>query len=130
MSLLKRFVYYFGGLALGIMLLYFFIGGSGSSCEYNYWPDARVLKNIRIKKRVFAKGTIEKLSKLSLDTAAISYILKKGDVNFSKSDIQNEKCNIYTITGTVSKTSEKELQLVVENCSAKATIQSIEEITD
>ena len=53
MSILKRFAFYFGGFALGLVLLYFFIGGSGASCEYDYGPNSRTLKNIRLKERVF-----------------------------------------------------------------------------
>ena len=44
MSILKRFAFYFGGFAIGIVLLFFFIGGSGASCEFDYTPNARVLK--------------------------------------------------------------------------------------
>jgi len=130
MIIFKRFVYYFGGVLLGIMLLYFFVGGSGASCEYNYLPNARVLKNIQTKKRVYTQHALNKLKEFYLDTSAVSNVLKQGNVNFSKSDTKNDKCNIYVIQGIVSESSKESLEIIVENCFEKATIQDIKKHLD
>jgi len=119
MNLAKRFLFYFGGFAIGIVILYFFIGGSGASCEYDYGPTARTLKNIRLKDRVFTNESLDALSAHQLDTSSISALLKTGDVVFSESNTELDSCKIYVIQGEVS---EKNLRISVENCEKQATI--------
>ena len=125
MNLAKRFLYYFGGFAIGIVLLYFFIGGSGSgaSCEYDYGPDARTLKNIRLKERIYTDASLEALAANQLDTATISAILKTGDVLFSESNTKLDSCKIYVIEG---EASEKVLKISVENCEIQATVLTVQ----
>ena len=123
MNLAKRFLYYFGGFAIGIVLLYFFIGGSGASCEYSYMPEARTLKNIRLKERAFTDVSLETLASHQLDTASISDLLKKGDVLFSESNTKLDSCKIYVIEG---EASEKMLKISVENCEKLATILTVQ----
>ncbi len=129
MSLLKRFAFYFGGFGLGLILLYFFVGGSGASCEFDYSPNSRTLKNIRLKDRVFSDNTLNKLNQFQLDTAAISYVLLKGDVLFNESNTQLDSCNIYVIEGKTapkeSSNSDKHLKITLENCNDKVTVQDI-----
>ncbi len=122
MSLLKRFVFYFGGVILGLCFLYFFIGGSGASCEMDYLPNARVLKNIRLKERVFSENVLQELARKQLDTAAISTLLEDGSVIFSESDTESDSCNVYVIRG---EASEKWLEIKVENCQTKAKVHDI-----
>jgi len=129
MSLLKRFLFYFGGFGIGLVLLYFFVGGSGASCEYDYGPGARTKKNIRIKERVYSENSLQFLKNNQLDTSAITYLLKKGSVLFSESNTKLDTCKVYVIEGnTASKESQKtikNIKITVENCSKKATIQKI-----
>ncbi len=128
MSLLKRFAFYFGGFAIGLILLYFFVGGSGASCEFDYGPNSRTLKNIRIKERIFTNETSEELKKHQLDTATISFALKNGTVLFSESNTKLDSCNIYKIESVIDNKSNKDdkILLTIENCDKKATIQKIE----
>jgi hypothetical protein len=123
MKLAKRFFFYFGGFAIGIVLLYFFVGGSGASCDYAYGPNARTLKNIRIKERVYSEETLINLSNYELDTSAISILLQNGDVLFSESKIRLDSCSVYVIEGVISK---KNLKISVQNCEKTATIRSAE----
>ena len=123
MKLAKRFFFYLGGFAIGIILLYFFVGGSGASCDYAYGPNARTLKNIRNKERVFSEETLDQLSEHNLDTSAISVILQNGDVLFSESDTHLDSCKIYVIEGVIL---EKNLKISVENCKKRAAIISAE----
>jgi hypothetical protein len=119
MSLVKRFLYYFGGFAIGIVLLYFFIGGSGASCEYNYGPTSRTLKNIRLKERVFTGEALQALVNGQVDTSAVSILLKEGNVLFSESNTDLDSCKIYVITGEAMM---KYLKITVENCEKEAII--------
>ena len=125
MSILKRFAFYFGGFALGLVLLYFFIGGSGASCEYDYGPHSRTLKNIRLKERVFTNEALVSLKESKLDTSDISNLLLNGDVLFSQSNTKLDSCDVYVIEGSHKKDSSKRLKISVENCNKKATIQNI-----
>ena len=123
MNLTRRFLYYFGGFAVGLILLYIFVGGAGASCEYDYGPNARVLKNIRLKKYVYSQNTTDALSGAGLDTIAVTELFRNGDVLFSESNTKLDSCRIYVIKGIVN---ELELKITVENCDLVATVLSTE----
>ena len=127
MSILKRFAFYFGGFAIGIVLLFFFIGGSGASCEFDYSPNARVLKNIRNKKRTLSLKSITTLKENQLDTSFISLALTEGNVLFSKSNTSLDSCKIYQIEFPKAIESKTILiHLTIENCNKIAIVQEIE----
>ena len=117
MKLAHRLLYFSGGFILGILLLFFILSGKKTSCAYG--PEARTLKNIRLKERVFTEETLQALRDNQLDTSAISFLLRKGDVVFSESNIKMDSCNQYVITG---KVSEKNLKIKVLNCTKIATV--------
>lgn len=123
MKLIHRFAYYLGGFTIGIIILLFFVGGSGAKCEYDYGPEARVLKNIRLKERHYTAETLATMQLSDIDTSAISRALKNGDVNFSQSTTDLDSCNIYRIT---FKDSLKTLKFDAKNCGLKATISNLE----
>ncbi len=119
MKLLHRVGYFSVGLIIGIVLLFFFLGGKRASCDYS--PNARTLKNIKIKERLFSEKTLQNLTRHQLDTSAISNLLQKGSVLFSESNTKLDSCKIHVIEGLVS---EKKIKITVENCENKATIQN------
>jgi len=121
MHLAKRFFFYFSGFAIGIVLLFFFVGGSGASCEYNYGPTARTLKNIRLKERVYSMEVLNTLENHQLDTSDVSTVLKNGDVLFSESNTELDSCKIYVVEG---ESRNQWLKMTIENCENKATVQS------
>lgn len=129
MSLLKRFAFYLGGFGIGLILLYFFVGGSGASCEFDYSPNSRTKKNIRLKERIISEKSWNTLNQHQLDTSNISYILLKGKVLFSESNTDLDSCNVYVIEGNVAPkempNSDKKIKITVENCSNKATVQDV-----
>ncbi len=120
MKLAQRLLYYLGGFGIGLILLFFFLGGKKTSCDYG--PDARVLKNIRIKKRIFSEDARNTMQIHQIDTADISSILKKGGVNFSKSNTEMDSCKIYFIEGVIK---QKNINLLVENCDSIAKIKTL-----
>ncbi len=120
MNLFQRILYYAGGFAAGLVILFFFLGGKRTSCDYS--PDARVLKNVRIKKRQFTTESLRTLQEHQLDTAAVSFLLQKGDVDFDKSNTKLDSCRIYWVHGTFE---QKQLAMTIENCDSIATIQKI-----
>ena len=117
MKFIKRLGFYSGGFIIGLILLFFFLSGKKTSCDYG--PNARTLKNIRIKERAFSDETLQNLKQQQLDTSAISELLENGNVLFSESNTELDSCKVYVIEGTVS---EKNLKISVENCYDKATI--------
>lgn len=86
-------------------------------------PNARTLKNIRLKKRAYTPSSQKVLATHQLDTASISALLKTGDVLFSESNTKLDSCKIYVIEG---ESSEKMLKISIENCEKLATILSVE----
>lgn len=120
MNLLKRFGYYFIGLALGSLVVLFIWKGKDVSFEYGM--DARTLKTIRIKKRLFSNNATQTLTNSAIDTATISAILKNGDVNFGKSNARLKPCAEYFITG---KDSLEHIDIYVIRCDSTSTIKTI-----
>jgi hypothetical protein len=120
MKLIHRTGYYLAGLSIGIVILAFI--WKGKKAEFNYFPDARVLKNISTKKQEFSKSVKVAIKNNTIDTLAILYVLKKGDVNFSKSQTKRKPCKIYVIEGDYNN---KEVILTVENCDSIAIVQEV-----
>jgi len=120
MKLIQRTGYYLAGFSIGIIILAFI--WKGKKAEFNYFPDARVLKNISTKKQMYSDNVKIAITNNTIDSTTISYILKKGDVNFAQSSTKRKPCKIYIIEGDYN---DKEIKLTVENCDSIATIQEV-----
>ncbi len=120
MKLIHRIGYYLGGFSIGLIFLAFFLSGKRTSCSYG--PDARVLKNISTKQLKYSNNSVEALNNKTIDSATISYVLKHGDVNFSKSNTKLDSCKVYVIEEDYN---DQVIELTIENCDKIATIQSI-----
>jgi hypothetical protein len=120
MTLLQRFGYYLGGFSIGLVILAFFLNGKKASCSYG--PDSRVLKNINSKKIIYSDNIQLFMNAHQIDSATIKYILKKGDINFSESDVRNNPCSVYSIE---SDYKDKDFILSVENCKSIATLLNL-----
>ncbi|HEY5688274.1 MAG TPA: hypothetical protein VIS27_08230 [Yeosuana sp.] len=120
MTLLQRIGYYLGGFSIGLIILAFFLNGKKVSCDYG--PEARVLKNINTKNILFSEAILTDISTHKIDSTTVSYLLKKGDVNFSKSTPREKPCGIYAIEGEYKGI---EMLMNVENCDSIATILNI-----
>jgi hypothetical protein len=119
MTFKQRLPYFLGGLILGIIVVIFFLGKKNTS--FDYLPNARVLKNIRIKNRMFSEEALYTLNTAKIDTAVISQILKKGNVdNLNK--IRLDSCIQYNIKG---EKEFKNISLTVKNCDSIAFIENI-----
>ena len=120
MKLIHRIGYYLGGFSIGLVILAFFLSGKKASCSYG--PNARTIKNITIKKRIYSEAAQNAMVTYSLDTLAISELIKTGDVNFSESDTKTEGCKTYLIENTWN---EKDIELYVKNCDSSATLEDL-----
>ena len=110
MHIAKRFGFYGFGFIIGLLLLFFFLNGKKAGCDYG--PDARTLKNIKIKQRVFSTQSLQDLKQNNLDTSAVSSLLRFGDVNFGESNTKLDSCKVYVIEGFVKNTN---LKMKVQN---------------
>ncbi|MDG1730884.1 MAG: hypothetical protein P8K68_11470 [Algibacter sp.] len=122
MTLIQRIGYYLGGFSIGLVILAFFLNGKKTSCSYG--PDARVLKNINTKTINYSENISQLFNNKIIDASDIKYILKKGDINFSKSNPRLEPCAVYVVEGKYND-EKKEATLIVENCDSIATILNL-----
>ena len=123
MKFIHRLGYYLGGFSIGLIFLAFFLSGKRAQCDYG--PEARVLKNINSKTQEISTNARNSINSIAIDSASLSQILRKGNVNFSESKTHLDSCNIYVIE---SEFNSKNLKMEVENCETKAIIKSIQVI--
>ncbi len=121
MNLFKRFVYYLGGFAIGLVFVFFFLGGKKSSCSY--FPNERVLKEIRFKHREISPLAIDFFETHKIDTVVIRKLLHQGKVDFAKSKTSTQApCRIYLVDG---EHQNRKLRLHIEECKTTDSIATI-----
>ena len=119
----KRFTYYGLGFAMGLLIVFFFLGGKKASC--NWLPNDRILNIIRQKKILYSEEVTRQLSQSSADSLDIRNILESGDVDFSKSRVKNEPCRLYWIQG---EGRQEPYVITVEVCDSLATVLTFKEL--
>jgi hypothetical protein len=121
MKFYHRFAYYSMGLIIGMVFLFMFLNGKEMSCSY--FPNSRVLKELRTKPFYYSDESKEKISKTWVDTSDIRKILTYGDVIFGKSNIPSGNGKLYIIEGKNSKNEPITLEVV--NYSDKVLLKDI-----
>ena len=116
----RRFTLYGIGFVLGLLIVFFFLGGKKASC--NWMPNDRILKVIRQKQVHLSEQVRQELPALAIDSARVMLILQRGDVDFSKSQVRNEPCRNYWIE---DEEDSSLLIITVELCDSIATVKSI-----
>ena len=101
MKFTYRFAYYLIGLLMGLFVVAAIFSGKDTRC--NYFPNARVLNDLRNKPFVYSDKASQILNEKWVDTADIKNTLKFGDVDFDKSNLPLEKGKLYTIYGKTAK---------------------------
>ena len=115
----RRFGLYGFGFAIGIALVFFFLGGKNSSC--NWMPNARMLEIIRSKQISYSSDVQSKIDNSVIDSSDINSILLLGDIDFSKSQVKNNPCRNYLINGEIRN---QEVIITVTICDSLATIET------
>lgn len=118
--LIKRIGYYLVGVSLGSIGVYFF--WQKKNATFDYGMDARTLKTIRIKERVYSGNAKRIMLNSDIDTTKISTILHTGDVDFGKSKPRQKPCAEYYITGN---NELENVSLYVSRCDSVSTIKEI-----
>ena len=121
MTLKYRFIYYFFGFLVGCFFVALVLSGKDTRC--NYFPNARVLNDLRNKPFHYSEKASAVLAETWIDTADIRNTLRYGDVDFDKSNVKHENGKLYIIEGKTVK--DQELTLEVINYSQKAVLKDI-----
>jgi hypothetical protein len=121
MKFYQRFAYYLVGLVIGCFFVAAVLSGKDTRC--NYFPNARVLNDLRNKPFQYDIEASRRLSEDWVDTIDIKNTLTNGDVDFDKSNIKEEGGKLYIIYGKTKK--GKEITLEVINYPEKAVLRNI-----
>jgi hypothetical protein len=121
MKFVHRFAYYLVGLIMGLFFVAAIFSGKDTRC--NYFPNARVLNDLRNKPFYYSDKASQILAEKWIDTTDIKNTLKFGDVDFDKSNVELKKGKLYIIEGQTTK--KQEVTLKVINYSDKAVLEDI-----
>ncbi len=124
MTFKYRFAYYMFGFLIGI----FFVGMiySGKDTRCNYFPNARVLNDLRTKPFHYSDEASAILAQKWIDTVDVKNTLQYGDVDFDNSNKILKGGKLYTIEGKT--TQNQPILLEVINYSDKAVLVNIKKI--
>lgn len=121
MKFAHRFAYYLLGLIMGSFFVAAVFSGKDTRC--NYFPNARVLNDLRNKPFHYSEKASQILSEKWIDTSDIKNCLKFGDVDFDKSNLKVGSGKLYTIDGKTTKNQKITLEVI--NYSEKAVLKDI-----
>ncbi|MEZ7514562.1 DUF4258 domain-containing protein [Flavobacterium frigidarium] len=121
MKFAQRFAYYLVGLVLGLFFVALVFSGKDTRC--NYFPNARVLNDIRNKPFNYSEKASQVLAESWIDTIDIKNTLQYGDVDFDKSNTEMNKAKVYVIEGKTMKNIP--ITLKISNRAEKATLEEI-----
>ena len=121
MKFFHRFAYYLVGFVIGCFFVALVFSGKDTRC--NYFPNARVLNDLRNKPFHYDIEASRRLGEDWVDTLDIKNTLTNGDVDFDKSNIKEEGGKLYIIYGKTSK--DVDITLEVINYTDKAVLRNI-----
>jgi len=124
MTFKYRFAYYMFGFLIGI----FFVGMiySGKDTRCNYFPNARVLNDLRTKPFHYSDEASVILAQKWIDTIDVKNTLQYGDVDFDNSNKVLKGGKLYTIEGKTTKNQPIVLEVI--NYKEKAVLVNIKKI--
>lgn len=127
MRIIQRVGYYLVGVAIGIVLLAFFLKGKmkDSKLEFAYFPEARVLKSLgNMPFTLSAKAKKNPLGQ-EIDSIWLSNFYNTADVDFSKSNPRKADClKEYTLNGNASA-KDLRMFLTLNPCDSLVKIEEI-----
>lgn len=121
MRLRYRFAYYLIGFTLGLFFVTAMFIGKDTRC--NYFPNARVLNDLRNKPFEYSENAVQILSQKWLDSTDIKNTLTYGDVDFDRSNVEVGNGKRYIIEGKTSKNQAITLEVI--NYADKAVLKNI-----
>jgi hypothetical protein len=121
MTFKYRFSYYLIGFIMGMFFVAMVFSGKDTRC--NYFPNARVLNDMRNKPFSFSEKAQQILTQKWVDTSDIKNSLTYGDIDFDKSNIPFEKGKLYIIEGKTK--NNQPIILEVINYTDKVILKDI-----
>ncbi len=121
MKFAHRFAYYLIGLIMGSFFVAAVFSGKDTRC--NYFPNARVLNDLRNKPFQYSPKVSQILSQKWVDTTDIKNTLKLGDVDFDQSNVKIGSGKLYVIDGKTTKNQNITLKII--NYEDKAVLNDI-----
>jgi len=121
MKFYQRLAYYLVGLIMGGFVVALVFSGKDTRC--NYFPNARVLNDLRNKPFNYSIEASRKLSEDWIDTIDIKNTLTYGDVDFDKSNISYQQGKLYLIEGQTTKKDTITLRVI--NYASKVVLEDI-----
>lgn len=121
MKFKHRFAYYLIGLIMGSFFVAAVFSGKDARC--NYFPNARVLNDLRNKPFQYSVKASQILAEKWIDTTDIKNTLKLGDVDFDQSNIKVGSGKLYVIEGKTLKNQTIILKII--NYEDKAVLNDI-----
>jgi hypothetical protein len=106
---------------MGCFIVSGFFIGKDTRC--NYFPNARVLNNLRTKPFQYSPKAVQTLNEKWVDTADIKNTLTYGDVDFDQSNVPMKNGKLYIIEGKTVK--NQDIILKVVNYENKAVLEEI-----
>lgn len=124
MALIKRIGFYLVGLSIGIVFLTIFLKKKSeqTGVEFCYFPNCRVLKDLRSKPFSFSESINVMLQEKALDSTDITSFFDVGEIDFGSSATKTSPCKIYIIENSIKG---KNAVLEVKNCTSKIVIKSL-----
>lgn len=96
---------------------------SGKDTRCNYFPNARVLNDLRNKPFHYSEKATKILTEKWIDTTDIKNTLKLGDVDFDQSNVKVGSGKLYVIDGKT--TMNQNITLKILNYEDKAVLNDI-----
>jgi hypothetical protein len=126
MSFLKRLGFFLFGLSIGLVFLVFFFKNKAkeTGTEFCYFPNCRVLKDLRSKGYSYSDEVSQMIASGSTDSLKIKAFFLYGEVDFENSDTKSKPCKTYKIDYETKEKGEQTLTVI--NCPTKIMIQKIE----
>ena len=121
MRLRYRFGYYLVGFFMGMFVVAIIWSGKDTRC--NYFPNARVLNDLRNKPFHYDIEASRRLSEAWVDFTDVKNTLTHGDVDFDKSNIKTDGGKLYIIYGKNKKNEDITLEVI--NYEKKAVLRNI-----
>jgi hypothetical protein len=121
MRLRYRFAYYLTGFFMGLFVVAIIWSGKDTRC--NYFPNARVLNDLRNKPFHYDIEASRRLSEDWVDSTDVKNTLTHGDVDFDKSNIKTDGGKLYIIYGKNKKNEDITLEVI--NYEKKAVLRNI-----
>jgi hypothetical protein len=109
------------GFSIGLFFVAAIFTGKDTRC--NYFPNARVLNDLRTKPFVYSETASKTLAEPWIDTIDVVNTLKYGDVDFDRSNVEYENGKLYVVEGKTIKNIPITLKVI--NYPEKAVLKEI-----